>query len=281
MLKAWLSIPAIIRAIISMFVVGFIGLLATELLFSLNDEVLINIPWSPLAVILFFILYVQYFRGRWWPKSTSEMRAQAMGWNGLSPKQWKWASICVVATFVFVPASAAFSFRFFELPPGMLDRSAEVVGMPIWEASLYIITLSISAGIWEEAAFRGYLQNIIASKHRVGFAIGLSSLIFWVAHFNHSSGPARVLVLLVGAVMLAVLVHASKSIIPGVIGHILSDIYTGFHTRKIINPDYLIKRQTLAETGIDLHFVVWTALMIASVWVFVFAVKRVYGVTYG
>lgn len=281
MVNIWLKVPAIIRAILSGMVIAFIGLLATETLFDLNKQYWASFQWSSFAVILFFILFVQYFRGRWWPQATKTIRSEAMTWNPLSANQWKWAGLCTLATFVFVPASAAFSFRFIELPPDALDRSAEIVGMSLPAACLYIMALSVSAGVWEEVAFRGYLQNIIAKRHHIYFAIGLSSVLFWLAHFNHSSGPARILVLLVGAIMLASLAYASNSIIPGVIGHIASDIYTGLHTRKIIDPSYLIKRQSVLETGLDLHFILWTVAMLASILLFIPCLRHLHRATHG
>ncbi len=280
LLRFWDRVPAILRAIICFLIVGYAGLLPTNYLFDLNDRLLVDYPWSALAVILFFVCYVAYLAGWGWPEATSLARKEAMSWHRLTRVQWLPALCCMLAAFIFVPASAAVSFRFIEISPGILDRSGEIAGMPFWVALSFITALSVSAGIWEEVAFRGYLQNIVARRHGIYLAIGLSASIFWLAHFNSASGPVRFVTLFVGALMLSWLAYAAKSIIPGVIAHVTSDIFTGLHTRKIINPDYMIKYEPIWKTGPDTHFIAWTVVLILCLIVFVPSVTRLYRITY-
>ncbi len=278
-LEFWNKLPAIIRALIAFVFVAYLGLIGTNVLFDLNDSILPDFPWSAFAVILFLVIYVAYLKGWGWPGITSEYRKDAISWNKLNKEQWKWGALCVLIAFIFVPASIAVSFRFVEISPDIIDRSAEIAGMPLWVALAYIIALSASAGVWEEVAFRGYLQKIIQNQHGIYWAIGISALLFWLAHFNSASGPLRVVTLLLGAVMLSTLAYSARSIIPGVVDHISSDIYTGLHTRNIINPDYLVKFESIWKTGLDAHFVIWSVVLVASIVTFIPTVKRLYSVT--
>ena len=134
----------------------------------------------PLPLILLFLwAFVKYFRGWGAPSATAAARREAASWKPLSKQQWQWAGLGSIAIFLFVPASVALTFRFVELPPGLLDRSEEIAGMPLWVAIVYISMIALTAGIAEEVAFRGYMQKIIARSHGMWIAIIVTALIFW------------------------------------------------------------------------------------------------------
>jgi membrane protease YdiL (CAAX protease family) len=273
-LRIWVQIPAIFRALVLGVLVAWIGLTATNWLFAANDDLWPNAPWSAVAVVLFFWVYIQYFSGRWWPHQTAEARRRVMGWRHLSMREWRYAAIAGVAMFVYVPSSVALSFRFMNLSPDILDRSSEISGMPLWIAMSFIVALSISAGVWEETAFRGYFQNIVTERYGHRLAILASAALFTVAHFNHDSGPARAVMLFTGGIMFGYLSYVARSIIPVVIPHVLSDIFTGMLTRKIFDPDRIIVLTPISETGVDAHLVTSSIVTVACVLVFVLSTRK-------
>ena len=97
----------------------------------------------------------------------------------------------------------------FLLPNGPLEMGA-------W------IALSLSAGICEEAVFRGYLQQQFAAfTKNVPAGIVLSAAMFGFAHSYQGFGRAVVIGL--DGAMLGGLVYWCRSVRPGMIGHAFKD----------------------------------------------------------
>jgi hypothetical protein len=94
------------------------------------------------------------------------------------------------------------------------------------EKALWVL-LSISAGICEEAVYRGYFQKqFIALTNSVPAGIGLSALVFGGSHLYQ--GFARAAVIGLMAVLGGILAHWCRSVRPGMIAHALQDILGGF-----------------------------------------------------
>lgn len=90
----------------------------------------------------------------------------------------------------------------------------------------YWVALSISAGICEEAVYRGYLQRqFIALTRNIPAGILLSGILFGAAHSYQgvrNSVPIGILGVLGG-----ILAYWCKSVRPGMIAHILQDLIGG------------------------------------------------------
>ncbi len=94
------------------------------------------------------------------------------------------------------------------------------------EKALWVL-LSISAGICEEAIYRGYFQKqFIALTNSVPAGIGLAALTFAGSHLYQ--GWARATVIGVMAVLGGILAHWCRSVRPGMIAHALQDVLGGF-----------------------------------------------------
>jgi membrane protease YdiL (CAAX protease family) len=97
----------------------------------------------------------------------------------------------------------------FLLPKGRAE-------MALW------LALSISAGICEEAVFRGYLQRQFAAlTNNIPAGILLSAAMFGLAHGYQ--GLWRAVVIGVDGATLGVLAYWCRSVRPGMIGHALKD----------------------------------------------------------
>ena len=74
------------------------------------------------------------------------------------------------------------------------------------------------------------------------------------------------------SVLLGVLAYQSQSLIPGIIGHTILDIfdYSFWWTRLFGR----FKWETIGTTGIDGHFILWLTIFVASVFGFIFSVKK-------
>jgi membrane protease YdiL (CAAX protease family) len=94
------------------------------------------------------------------------------------------------------------------------------------ERALWVL-LSISAGICEEAVYRGYFQKqFMALTNNVPAGIGLAALTFAGSHLYQ--GWARAAVIGVMAVLGGVLAHWCRSVRPGMIAHVMQDVLGGF-----------------------------------------------------
>lgn len=97
----------------------------------------------------------------------------------------------------------------FLLPHGRLE-------MALW------VALSVSAGICEEALFRGYLQRqFMALTRNVSAGILLSAMAFGLAHSYQ--GWRRAIVIGLEGAMLGAMAHWRKSVRPGMIAHAWKD----------------------------------------------------------
>jgi len=89
------------------------------------------------------------------------------------------------------------------------------------------VALSITAGICEEAVYRGYLQKQFSAMMRsVPAGIALSALLFAGSHLYQ--GSARATVIAVMAVCGGILAQWRGSVRPGMIAHGLQDLLGGF-----------------------------------------------------
>ena len=94
------------------------------------------------------------------------------------------------------------------------------------EIALWVL-LSITAGICEEAIYRGYLQKqFIALTRSVPAGIILSALAFGLAHSYQ--GFARASTISVVGAMSGVLAYWCRSVRPGMIAHALQDVLGAF-----------------------------------------------------
>jgi membrane protease YdiL (CAAX protease family) len=89
------------------------------------------------------------------------------------------------------------------------------------------VLLSVTAGICEEAIYRGYLQKqFIALNKSVPAGIILSALAFGLAHSYQ--GFARASVISVMGAMSGVLAYWCRSVRPGMMAHALQDVLGAF-----------------------------------------------------
>ena len=83
----------------------------------------------------------------------------------------------------------------------------------------------VTAGVLEEAAFRGYMQSGI-EKHDPDNAIWITSVVFVAAHINHGVGTLLVMApgLFIAAMLYGTLARRTGTILPGMIIHVLGDL---------------------------------------------------------
>ena len=118
-----------------------------------------------------------------------------------------------------------------------------------------------------EAGFRGYMQGGLQRRYGPMVAIAVTSVLFWVGHFNHANGPARRALLIGYGVALGALTWAARSIWPSIVAHAFCDAVSFTTLASDLGPDWFMRKPApFAETGVDAPFVVFGLLLALSVW---------------
>jgi uncharacterized protein len=110
---------------------------------------------------------------------------------------------------------------------GAADRAIQFL-LPHGAAEMVLwIALSITAGICEEAIYRGYLQKqFMAFTKSVPAGIVLSALVFGLAHSYQ--GAVRASIIGIMGAMGGILAYWRRSVRPGMIAHTLQDVLGAF-----------------------------------------------------
>jgi membrane protease YdiL (CAAX protease family) len=99
------------------------------------------------------------------------------------------------------------------------------------ESSLWIV-LSVTAGICEEAIFRGYLQRQLIAYSRSSVVGILGSAIVFGAGHSYKGGSGALRIVLFGA-LFGILAYWRKSVRPGMIAHAFTDGFAGVLARML------------------------------------------------
>jgi membrane protease YdiL (CAAX protease family) len=144
--------------------------------------------------------------------------------------------------------------------------------LPKWTAWALIVMGSIVAAICEETGFRGYMQMPLQKRYGPVVAIVATSIFFTLIHLSHRWALPILPHIFFASVLLGLLAWRSGSLIPGIIGHAILDIFDyAFWWTTITGR---IDRKTIVETGVDAHFVVWTLLLVAATIAFFRAIRK-------
>ena len=267
-LRYWQRIPVLIRAIALGFLVSTIGVFAWQVIL-----VIIPAPWSLVVMGGVLWLYWKYFSGSWWPKATAEARSVNFRATKLSAGVWKWGLIAAMLVVVVIESGFVITFRILEFPAEAWALGYDFSAAPLWLVWLFIIMSAMVAGICEEVGFRGYAQVPLEKRYGPSVAITIVSIAFLLAHLHQAWAPPVLLHLFAISVLWAILAYTSGSLIPGMISHIVADIFNFSYWWTDIAGTF--DRRPIAETGIDSHFVVWVLVFVASVVLFSWAARKI------
>ena len=177
-------------------------------------------------------LYLQTLAFEWgllafviWGARRSGAPLAAVLGNGWSGPRDLWRDLRVAAAYWVVSLIAL----------GLLSRLLGIVGQPEsvrfllphgWLEMVLWVGLSVSAGICEEAVFRGYLQRqLLALTHSAPAAIALAGIAFGAGH-GYQGYRSAALIGCYGA-MFGTLAHWRKTVRPGMIAHAWQDTLSG------------------------------------------------------
>ena len=266
-IRFWQRIPIVIRAILLGLFVFEVGSVA-----SIASSILIPAPWSIAIMGGVLWLYWKYFSGSWRPKVTAEARRYSFRGLKLSGAVWKWGLIAAMLLVIVWQAGLVTTFRIIEFPQEAFTSEYNLGDAPLWLAWLFIVMAALVAGITEETGFRGYMQLPLEKRYGPIVGITIVSIVFLVLHLNQAWATSVLINLFVVSVMFGILTYTTGSLIPAIISHTVLDIFNfSFWWTDVAGR---FERQTISETGIDSHFVIWALILVASIALFIVCIRK-------
>jgi len=267
--KTWNRLPVVFRAIFVGFLVSTLGVITWPLVGTA-----LPIPWSFILMIGLLWVYLKFFSGHWGPKSNRETRAEWFRSSTLSRKIWLLSMLAAVLIVLIEQSGLVITFRIKEFPADIFtEEYAFVESIPTWAAWLAIIMISAVAGICEEVGFRGYMQVPMEKRYSPLLSIAIVSVVFVLVHLHQAwSGPLIAAIFIV-SVLFGSLAYYSGSLIPGIIAHFIMDICNFSFWWTDLGGQF--NQETIAKTGVDSRFIIWTLVFVLSVILFVALLRRI------
>ncbi len=152
--------------------------------------------------------------------------------------------------------------RLANLPRDAFKISLDFAAYPPWTVLAILFVISLSAGVVEEAAFRGYALSLIQERHGWVLATLLTGAMFFVAHWGHAYVTLAFLPFFLGVSALhSLLVYFTKSIRPSVVLHATADFV-------VIPVQYgLLGHLSAApvwRTGLDASFILYVCIAVVA-----------------
>jgi membrane protease YdiL (CAAX protease family) len=258
-IRFWHQIPVIIQAIILGTIVCEIGIIAWLVTIGF-----IPAPWSLIIMVFVFWAYWKFFSGSWGPKSTMKARRLSFRSVKMATGVWKWGLVSALLLVVIVQSGLIVTFRIIDFPTAFTVINYN--SYPLTFVVVFILMAAFEAGFFEEVGFRGYMQVPIEKRYGSKVAITITSIMFVVLHLHQVWAPPVLIHIFVIGVLLGILAYSSGSLIPGIIGHTIFDIFSWSYWWSGAADKYSIP--TIFETGIDFHFILWIIILGLSIILF-------------
>lgn len=195
----------------------------------------------------------------------------------LSVPAWKWGLVAAALFVLIVQAGFVITFRLIEIPAAFTSEYKVIETMPPWIAWITIIMSSVVAGICEETGYRGYMQVQSEKRYGPAVAIVIVSIIFVLIHLSKAWAAPIIPIIFFASVLLGLLAYRSGSLIPGIIGHSILDVFDySFWWTNMMGKS---ERLTIFEAGVDYHFILWMAVFMVATGAFFLALQRVKAIT--
>jgi membrane protease YdiL (CAAX protease family) len=223
--RFWDRLPAIVRGILVAELVVTIGTIPPSIAVILNLRTSPSIPWMLVVTAGWLLFFWWYVSGHGSPRSTQEARRRDLRAPSLSKRAWTWALIAGALGITGTIAMAFVTARLAHLPREAFAAPMDFSKSGALTVICAIACISATAGVVEEAGFRGFLISPIQRRHGWTIAILISGIMFFLDH--HLSHAYATFVFLpfflaISAVH-GLLVKYSGSIRPSVLLHALAD----------------------------------------------------------
>lgn len=257
--RLWNRLPVIVRAIIVGELVVSIGGLPPPLAIIANLRTTPRVPWMIVATALWLWLFWWYLHGGGWPRQTAESRKRDLRGDPLAARVWGWA---LLAGTFGIASTLALGFATLRVAGVTREAFASPINLsnyPMLSVICAIASISATAGVVEEAGFRGYMLSPMQRRH--GWIVGIlitGFMFFLDHHFSHAYATFAFLPFFLAiSVVHGLLVKCSGSIRPSVVLHGIADflvipIMYGLVGSFSVTP--------ISQTGFDTELAICLAL---------------------
>jgi membrane protease YdiL (CAAX protease family) len=265
----WAKLRVTLRTIVSGLFLAIVSLNVWPVLL-----IILPLPLAASAEAAFLFSFVWWAGGGGPPHSTKSDRAASFRSGKLSARQWVW-SLCAALFFaVTIHTSIVLLFRLVPFPVATFRNGYDLSFIPSqflkWAA---ILISAVSAGICEEIGFRGYMQQPIEKRSGVVPAVLISSLFFMAVHLTKAWAILGIIPIVFGAgLLLGLLAWSARSLLPGIIGHILMDIGLFAYWWTGIAGEF--SARTIDHTGMDRPFLVAAFTFVTSLGIVMLAIFK-------
>ncbi len=237
------------------------------------DFEFIQTPWSLLIMAIILWVYVKYFSGSWLQNNNAEFRRNNFRKIKLSAAQWKLGLIGAILFVVVFQSSFVVTFRLIKFPEQEFKSQYKILEtLPRALAWLTILVSSLVAGICEETGFRGYMQVPIEKRYGPFWGILITSLFFFLLHLDKTWAPLITMHIFFASALLGLLAYYSGSLLPGIIGHTIMDIFNFSYWWSSLAGNF--EWNPIHETGLDTHFIIWLLIFLIASALFFFIIIK-------
>ncbi len=259
--RFWNRLPVIVRAIILLELVVDIGGIVPPLAIVANLRTTPRVPWMILVTAVWLWLFWWYLRGGGWPQSTALARRQSLRGEPVPVRVWGWA---LLAGALGIASTLALGFATVRLAHVTRDAFTSPINLASYPTLTVICAMaciSTTAGVVEEAGFRGYLMTPIQKRHGWTVAILISGFMFFLDHhFSHAYATVAFLPFFMAiSAVHGLLVKCSGSIRPSVILHAVADFLVIPVLYGLVGS---FSTTPVSETGFDSHLAICLGLML-------------------
>jgi membrane protease YdiL (CAAX protease family) len=268
MSRMWNSFPVMLRAVIVGSLVSGLGVGIWGALFSGFKTPMVIIP-----MIGSLWLFCKYFSGAWGRVKSADIRRENFRLTRLKPSVWKKGLLLAVLFVVIVQGSFVITYRFIEFPAAQFTADYKIIDtFPVWQAWLILTMASVVAGICEEVGFRGYMQVPMEKRYGMAIAITITSLVFTCTHLGHTWAHPILPHIFFASVLLGLIAYRTNSLIPGIIGHSILDIFDYSVWWTDLTGGFT--RQPIFRTGVDAHFLFWVLVFVVALICFFWIISQ-------
>jgi membrane protease YdiL (CAAX protease family) len=203
-------IPRLVLGVLVVLAISAAGLLPVTVLDDIGVRISPRVPWQAPIALLWMGL-------AWWYLDRPGWRREHLGAGRVPWRSFSGGLTALVAGTAAIHAFRMAALRAFALSDVTVpDVSSYSIAVLL---SSFFIT-AVAAGLFEEAAYRGYLQRILFERHGPFAAITLSALVFATAHLSRGSEyDAALPFAFVFGCFYGFIAWKTGTIVPGVIVH--------------------------------------------------------------
>ena len=210
-----------IQAVLIGMLIVLAGTIPRNLLFAANLRFYPALPWAVPLTALYLWFFWRYLKGSGPPDITSAQRRSSLRANGLSAKLWAWSLLAGGLGIVVLVLALRIINRLVVLPEQKLP---DLSGIPTITVLSLLLFAAPVAGIVEESAFRGYMQQPIERRYGLFVAILITGTMFAVAHLDFT--PVLWPYYIAVSAIYGAVTYLTNSILPAVVLHTCGNLYS-------------------------------------------------------